>query len=96
MRPIDADSLAKKVRGAETLLTLAGSGNDATIAKIINAVITDEDIAPTLDCAPVIRCKDCTWWKTGGCWFHQPGKCVEREPNDFCSDGQRRGKDEAD
>ena len=96
MRPIDADALAKKVRDAETLLTLAGSANYATIAKIINAIITDEDIAPTIDYEPVIRCKDCMWWKTGGCWFHQPGKCVEREANDFCSDGQRRGKDEAD
>lgn len=53
-------------------------------------VVIAAKCAPTLDYAPVVRCKDCMWWKTGGCWFHQPGKCVEREPHDFCSDGQRR------
>lgn len=44
---------------------------------------------PTVDAVEVVRCKDCKWWKTSGCWYHQPGKCVEREPNDFCSDGEK-------
>lgn len=41
------------------------------------------------DVADVVRCENCRWWKTNGCWYHQPGRCVEREPQDFCSDGVR-------
>lgn len=48
------------------------------------------DMQRAVDAVPVVRCKDCKWWKTSGCWFHQPGKCAEREADDFCSDGERR------
>ncbi len=46
--------------------------------------------APAVDAVEVVRCKDCKWWQTSGCWYHQPGKCVDRDPSDFCSDGERR------
>lgn len=85
MRPIDADAL----------LELYDFPPDYAVALHVPIPVLVQNILdqPTLDYAPVIRCKDCMWWKTSGCWFHQPGKCVEREPNDFCSDGQRRSED---
>ena len=104
MRPIDADALVASLEDSyKELRKLYDEIKDDDGAKevyrgelitFLEAILRAKK-APTLDYAPVVRCKDCMWWKTGGCWFHQPGKCVEREENDFCSDGQRRVKDEA-
>ena len=68
---------------------------DRLITLIIDAKRTDpetgsftEYLASHLnanDVIPVVRCKDCRWWKTSSCFFHQPGRCVEPEPGDYCS-----------
>lgn len=92
MRTIDADTLKKAIK-IEWDKVNGDTKHEQSIRGGIRKALRCMEEAPTLDYAPVIRCKDCMWWKTSGCWFHQPGKCVEREPNDFCSDGQRRSED---
>lgn len=59
------------------------------------------DQQPTVDAEPVVRCKDCKWWKTGYFWNGTERKvcAIEpyepcRNPNDYCSRGER--KDGAD
>ncbi len=49
------------------------------------------DLIPTADVAPVVRCKDCKWWK-GNC---ESGACVQlgfaiRDADEYCSRGERR------
>lgn len=55
------------------------------------------DNAPTADVVEVVRCKDCTWWKSIFSWNGKEHKvCVResaepsRESDDYCSYGERR------
>lgn len=81
MRPIDADALY--------IVAVIG-GNDELI-KTVKSMI---DNAPTLDVAPVVRCKDCKAWDVekqngkGGCFCW----CSDNFTGmmDFCSFGARR------
>ena len=82
MRLIDADALKTKAIRCETFKLY-----DTPI--FLKAVGTKEiDKAPTIDAVPVVRCKDCKYFKTRLC---------ENENNHddwFCADGER--KDGAD
>ena len=77
MRLIDADALKTKAIRCETFKLY-----DAPI--FLKAVGTKEiDKAPTIDAVPVVRCKDCKYFKTRLC---------ENENNHddwFCADGER-------
>ena len=81
MRLIDADALKTKAIRCETFKLY-----DAPI--FLKAVGTKEiDKAPTIDAVPVVRCKDCKYFKTRLC---------ENENNHddwFCADGERKGGD---
>ena len=51
----------------------------------------------TVDVVEVVRCKDCTWWKSIFSWNSKEHKvCVResaeppRESDDYCSYGERR------
>ena len=81
-RLIDADALKTKAIRCETFKLY-----DTPI--FLKAVGTKEiDKAPTIDAVPVVRCKDCKYFKTRLC---------ENENNHddwFCADGER--KDGAD
>lgn len=47
----------------------------------------DEDISPTIDAVPVVRCKDCKyWWYGNYCGKHNKG---QENANWFCADGER-------
>ena len=55
------------------------------------------DGVPTADVVEVVRCRDCTWWKSIFSWNGKEHKvCVRqaceppRELNDYCSFGERR------
>lgn len=57
--------------------------------------------APTVDAVPVVRCKDCRWWKTNYTWNGKEVKVCVVEPyepvrkgDDYCSRGEREGGDE--
>ena len=80
MRLIDADALKTKAIRCETFKLY-----DAPI--FLKAVGTKEiDKAPTIDAVPVVRCKDCKYFKTRLC---------ENENNHddwFCADGERKGE----
>lgn len=61
--------------------------------------VTDGDIedAPTIDAVPVIRCKDCKWYKTNYSWNGKEHRvCViepyepARKADDFCSRAERK------
>ena len=82
MRLIDADALKTKAIRCETFKL-----TDAPV--FLKAVGTKEiDRSPAIDAVPVVRCKDCKYFKTRLC---------ENEDNYddwFCADGER--KDSAD
>ena len=77
-RLIDADALKTKAIRCETFKL-----TDAPV--FLKAVGTKEiDKAPTIDAVPVVRCKDCKYFKTRLC---------ENEDNYddwFCADGERK------
>ena len=77
-RLIDADALKTKAIRCETFKLY-----DAPV--FLKAVGTKEiDKAPTIDAVPVVRCKDCKYFKTRLC---------ENENNHddwFCADGERK------
>ena len=58
-----------------------------------NCFLESIDEQPTIDAVPVVRCKDCKWWKKAGCAFDT--RCKEDIPkaDDFCSYGERKDKE---
>lgn len=55
---------------------------------------------PTVDAVPVVRCKDCRYWSGRKYNVHINGflpwcgfSALQREANDYCSYGRRRGGD---
>lgn len=52
---------------------------------------TDIDNAPTIDAEPIVRCKDCEYWRNDDCKNDNHGYCPISE-NDFCSRGVRKEK----
>ena len=80
MRLIDADALKTKAIRCETFKLY-------DVPVFLKAVGTKEiDRAPTIDAVPVVRCKDCKYFKTRLC---------ENEDNYddwFCADGERKNE----
>ena len=58
--------------------------------------IEDIDEAPTVDAVPVVRCKDCEYWRDDDKWcsvtarYNLLGEEIDLEENEFCSYGVRR------
>ena len=69
MRPIDADALIKEANA------------DGAYGYVDALQIA---IAPTVDAVPVVRCKDCKYFKTR--------LCENEDSSDgwFCADGERK------
>lgn len=87
MRLIDADTLIqKKCKG-----TIGNIGGDFVAG-------FDIDTSPTIDAVPVVRCRECKYWRryTGQWENHCAGECERHRmeggtyENDFCSQGQRK------
>lgn len=73
---------------------------DASLSSVDEDTILDlVDSIPTVDAVPVVRCKDCTHYDLGICLkIYLDGNAhfevwQPRNPDDFCSYGER--KDEA-
>ena len=52
--------------------------------------------APDIDAIPVVRCKDCSMYEAGFCFSRYVGcgsVTPQRNPDDFCSYGERRADD---
>ena len=62
----------------------------------------DIDNAPTVDAVEVVRCKDCKHYDLGVCLKiysdgnAHPEAWQPRRPEDFCSYGDRKGKNETE
>lgn len=52
--------------------------------------------APAVDVVPLIRCKDCRWWKAvpdenhGYCGLYVTTRAIGMYPTDFCSCAERK------
>lgn len=85
MRLIDADTLIQKKR-------------KGTIGNISGDFVAgfDIDTSPTIDAVPVVRCRECKYWRryTRQWENHCAGECERHRmeggtyENDFCSYGQ--------
>lgn len=96
MRLIDADALLDAVQGAIDIMTEHGVNMMA--ASVPMAIIKG---TPTVDAAPVVRCRNCKHYNTNGCadgfgWCEHSGNGHGSTDNWFCADSERRGDDAAD
>ena len=87
MRLIDADALIENI--IESIPDLR-KFSTKTVGEVI-------DNTPTVDAVPVIRCKDCKWYKTNYSWDGKEHRvCVieayepVRKADDFCSRAERK------
>lgn len=81
MRLIDADEMKEVWGQGDEVYNATGIG--MAICKAVDAM-------PTIDAVPVVRCKDCIWWKRAGCAFDTRIEEDIPKENDFCSYGERR------
>ena len=86
MRLINADNLIPDICDAEI------EYGTKPVHFSANAI----DLAQTVDAVPVVRCRECKYYKTGVCLkIYYDGLASryawqEREPDDFCSYGERQ------
>jgi len=55
----------------------------------------EEDISPTVDAVPVVRCKDCEWWGADRLCENSDSPCFQNgctHGNWFCADGEERNE----
>ena len=90
MRLIDADALKEAIEHSR--------GKNSIYAQFVRAYVKN---APTIDAAPVVRCKECKWYvrsmiKQDGTLDerYKPDWCdlyrKVREETYFCADGERK------
>ena len=90
MRLIDADDLVAKIMiDAPDFM----DGGSSITKAFILAMVRTRSITPTIDAAPVVRCKDCEHYdeKTGRCALRYVHGNAETW---FCADGKRRTDDD--
>ena len=84
MRMIDADEVRKNavphIRG--------NYGYSADIRKWA-VLVGDIDDAPTIDAVPVVRCKDCKFFKYGDYCCEDKMEHSHAREDDFCSYGEK-------
>lgn len=81
VRLIDADAI-------EHCLVIGGRRHGKTIiSEIIRRAI---QTAPTVDAVPVIRCKDCKWWRDTDHTCHEHSLTSPMGAHEFCSRGERK------
>ena len=95
MRLIDADKLKEDVLSWENCYNGYSDAYDK--ARIIDAI----DEQPTVDTEPIVRCKDCKYYREQGYCsrFDLNNQCpatpysamhMPRDADDFCSRGERK------
>ena len=94
MRPIDGDLLMKTVFNDVVLVDGEVKGVGLILAETV-------DKAPTIDAVPVVRCRECKYSRINHLMKKDVLSCenidvcgeeylFERNPNDFCSYGERK------
>ena len=94
MRLIDADEIKYREQ-----LEWFGNGRYEPMQFVYES---DIDIQPTVDAVPVIRCKDCKYYREGECWCEHDNdgwkyyqSVIENPlPDDFCSRAERAERKE--
>ena len=95
MRLVDADALMKTVFNDVVLVDGEVKGVGLILAETV-------DSAPSIDAVAVVRCKGCKHYDLGICLkIYQDGNAhteawQPRKPEDFCSYGERKGKNETE
>lgn len=94
MRLVDVGEL---IREFEKIKTYGNTEYKEGINTGINRCTVLVVNAPIVDAVPVVRCKDCKWWKTNYIWDGNERKICAREAyepfrlaEDFCSRGERK------
>lgn len=101
MRLIDADAVYKILESCE--IRKATIGNPLTDWEYgytcgIERAESEIECAPTVDAVPVIRCKDCKYYRDGDCWhewdndgrMYYQSVISEPNPDDYCSMAERK------
>lgn len=101
MRLIDADAVYKILESCE--IRKATIGNPLTDWEYgytcgIERAESEIECAPTVDAVPVIRCKDCKYYRDGDCWhewendrwIYYQSVISEPNPDDYCSRAERK------
>ena len=83
MRPIDADWCRKQIQDLRDKLD-NGTKHEASMRGGIRKSLAIIECAPTLDVAPVVRCKECK--------RRFLEICKGKPENYFCADGEKAGK----
>lgn len=86
MRLIDANKLKAEF---EWLKSVTNESSKDEVQEVIQRI----DNAPTVDAAPVTRCKDCDHrWNFNGALYcnHERGPAGIVEPDHYCSYGERK------
>lgn len=78
MRLIDGDALKYAIDKR------MDDSTDESFSEGLSEAMIEIDFMPTIDAVEVVRCKDCIHWF----FCRDP---LNREQDDFCSDGIRRG-----
>ncbi len=87
MRLIDADELIPSLKMGEVSADTAyGDGRNGGIYFAIWRI----GQMPTIDAAPVVRCKDCEFYTEDEKWCRRLGLCGAFDADGFCSHGERR------
>ena len=98
-RLIDADALMDVIRQHEyRLATKQGSIDYGMFTLGIQQAVDEQ---PTVDAAPVVRCRDCKHYKPqkkSAHWENRSNYCnrvvtIKAQPDDFCSYGERKDGD---
>lgn len=99
--------MAEYIEREKTVELLRSLGNreyrkeKGTIQEAIK-MISFPEYTPAADVAPVVHCKDCTHYDMGVCLKiysdgnAHPEAWQSRKPEDFCSYGERKGKNETE
>ena len=86
---IDRKTLLKTYKN--WLLQLEGEEDKGDRRGVETCIAVLED-APAIDAVSVVRCKDCKYYSRKYCTVESilDYTHIEREPNDFCSFGERK------
>ena len=101
MRLIDADALKDMMLQAynDALPEFDMPWKKKMAHSVTLSFMADIDEAPTVDAVPVVRCKECKWWRGpiygNRCSYHSgPNHTEFYDADEFCSRGERKGGDE--
>lgn len=87
MRLIDADALREGLGFADPCEKCDHVYGKFLCADAIWQAVCDATYeAPTIDAVPVIRCKDCEYWKV------EAEQCDLFDADDYCSRGKRKAE----